>query len=155
MMSNNRCNKVWFSAVVALLGILTFTTSSFAAPQAAQCHGSPSRAQLRAALHTAMGALGSGGFGLNMWATVVNRDGVVCAAAFFGEADDPVTEAYGRALEDSGRSADNGQANDPIAESFCKALSNASESGQIGRSKDPIAMAYRRALEDSGGCVIR
>ena len=32
-------------------------------------------------------AQSNGGFGLNMWATVVNRDGVVCAVA------SPVTHA--------------------------------------------------------------
>src|SRR3984885_14226577 len=28
----------------------------------------------------------NGGFGLNMWGTVVNRDGIVCAVAFTGSA---------------------------------------------------------------------
>jgi uncharacterized protein GlcG (DUF336 family) len=39
--------------------------------------------RLESALRAAQ-ALSNGGFGLNMWATVVNRDGVVCAVAFTG-----------------------------------------------------------------------
>lgn len=47
------------------------------------CRDLPSHAALRAALKAAR-ALPSGGFNLDMWATVVNRDGVVCAVAFTG-----------------------------------------------------------------------
>ncbi len=47
------------------------------------CADLPSHAQLAAALATARGAA-NGGFNLDMWATVVNRDGIVCAVAFTG-----------------------------------------------------------------------
>ena len=47
------------------------------------CRDLPSHAALRAALVAAQNQ-GNGGFGLEMWATVVNRDGVVCAVAFSG-----------------------------------------------------------------------
>ena len=47
------------------------------------CADLPSHSQLRAALETARAA-GNGGFNLDMWATVVNRDGIVCAVAFTG-----------------------------------------------------------------------
>jgi uncharacterized protein GlcG (DUF336 family) len=47
------------------------------------CGDVPSHAALAAALAIARGAT-NGGFNLNMWATVVNRDGVVCAVAFTG-----------------------------------------------------------------------
>ena len=47
------------------------------------CRGLPSHAALKAALSTAKAQV-NGGFGLNMWATLVNRDGVVCAIAFTG-----------------------------------------------------------------------
>lgn len=89
----------------SLSGTLTFTTSSFAAPQAAQCDGSPSHAQLQTALETAVGTLSSGGFELNMWATAVTRNGSVCGAAFYGQSNDPIAMAYLRALKDS-RSAE-------------------------------------------------
>ncbi len=49
------------------------------------CSSLPSHGALRKALVGAVNASGgNGGFGLNMWGTVVNRDGVVCAVAFTG-----------------------------------------------------------------------
>lgn len=47
------------------------------------CNGLPSHAQLLAALKAAR-AQDNGGFNLDMWGTIVNRDGVVCAVAFTG-----------------------------------------------------------------------
>jgi uncharacterized protein GlcG (DUF336 family) len=49
----------------------------------ANCSGLPSQALLREALKNARGQ-SNGGFNLDMWATVVNRDGQVCAVAFTG-----------------------------------------------------------------------
>ena len=62
--------------------------SAGAAPAFAQggnsaCGDLPSHAALRAALSAAQ-SVPNGGFGLEMWASVVNRDGVVCAVAFTG-----------------------------------------------------------------------
>ena len=53
------------------------------------CSALPSYAQLKAAMKTAAGpasgiAGSNRGFGLEMWGTVVNRDGVVCAVVFTG-----------------------------------------------------------------------
>jgi uncharacterized protein GlcG (DUF336 family) len=47
------------------------------------CKDLPSHGALRSALAAAQDQ-GNGGFGLEMWASVVNRDGVVCAVAFTG-----------------------------------------------------------------------
>jgi uncharacterized protein GlcG (DUF336 family) len=47
------------------------------------CQGLPSWSQLQTQLKAAQ-STPNGGFGLNMWATVVNRDGIVCAVAFTG-----------------------------------------------------------------------
>jgi len=47
------------------------------------CQDLPSQASLRTALKTARAA-SNGGFNLDMWGTIVNRDGVVCAVAFTG-----------------------------------------------------------------------
>lgn len=47
------------------------------------CSDLPSHHALRAALSAARAAA-NGGFNLDMWATVVNRDGFVCAVAFTG-----------------------------------------------------------------------
>jgi uncharacterized protein GlcG (DUF336 family) len=50
---------------------------------ATACKLLPTHSQLQAALTLAQQQT-NGGFGLNMWGTVVNRDGVVCAVAFTG-----------------------------------------------------------------------
>lgn len=44
----------------------------------------PSQQQLKAKLSAVVAAANSGGFSLNMWATIVNRDGEVVAVAFSG-----------------------------------------------------------------------
>ena len=53
------------------------------------CKNLPSHSELRQALKNSVAPTGgvdtNGGFDLNMWATVVNRDGVVCAVAFSGD----------------------------------------------------------------------
>jgi uncharacterized protein GlcG (DUF336 family) len=49
------------------------------------CAGLPSQSALRAALIAARNQA-NGGFNLDMWGTIVNRDGVVCAVAFTGSA---------------------------------------------------------------------
>ena len=54
-----------------------------AAEGGSACAGLPGHAALKTALKTAQ-AQSNGGFGLNMWATVVNRDGIVCAVVFTG-----------------------------------------------------------------------
>ena len=51
------------------------------------CSLVPGQPQLKAAL-TAARNQANGGFNLDMWATVVNRDGVVCAVAFTGAMED-------------------------------------------------------------------
>ena len=52
-------------------------------PLAKQCAGLPGQSVLKSVL-TAARQQSNGGFNLDMWATVVNRDGVVCAVAFTG-----------------------------------------------------------------------
>jgi len=55
------------------------------AQNSSNCRDLPSYADLKAALIAAKTATGgNGGFGLNMWGTIVNRDGEVCAVAFTG-----------------------------------------------------------------------
>ncbi|MDJ0764353.1 MAG: heme-binding protein [Myxococcota bacterium] len=65
----------YFCAAVVLSSFIPF--SSWA-------QGLPSHEQLRAALRAVVQE-DNGGFGLHMWATVVNRDGVVMAVVFSGE----------------------------------------------------------------------
>src|SRR5690606_15124732 len=49
----------------------------------AACADLPSHAELQAALEESVGD--NGGFDLNMWGTIVDRDGVVCAVAMTGD----------------------------------------------------------------------
>lgn len=77
-----------FRLSLALAGFVFMAGGAFAAggddgPQSNVCQGLPSFASLQSHLKAAQ-AQSNGGFGLNMWATVVNRDGIVCAVAFTG-----------------------------------------------------------------------
>ena len=49
------------------------------------CSGLPSHEDLTAALKAVVSEGGNSGFGFNMWASTVNRDGEVCAITFSGE----------------------------------------------------------------------
>ncbi len=79
-MRTNR-QRVMVTAVTACLAL--GATVARADDDRSQCRDLPSQSTLRAALEAAQG-MQNGGFGLEMWATVVNRDGVVCAVAFTG-----------------------------------------------------------------------
>src|SRR5467141_2089012 len=71
--------------VVLAIGV-TLSLATAATVAADEDHtraGMPSHDQLRTALEGAR-AQSNGGFNLDMWATVVNRDGVVCQVAFTG-----------------------------------------------------------------------
>jgi len=48
------------------------------------CKNLPTHGALKAALTDAQDLFKNGGFGLEMWGTIVNRDGIVCAVAFTG-----------------------------------------------------------------------
>lgn len=65
---------------VAALSTLTCFPAGAEGPS---CAGLPNYAQLKAALAAATDAEGSG-LNMNMWGTVVDRDGIVCAVAFTG-----------------------------------------------------------------------
>ncbi len=71
--------KKLFTGFVLLGSLLAAGTARADGP----CADLPSHASLEAALKAARAA-SNGGFNLDMWATVVNRDGVVCAVAFTG-----------------------------------------------------------------------
>jgi uncharacterized protein GlcG (DUF336 family) len=72
-------------SVLLLVSALTLSVPAFAKPGdvADACQGLPSHHQLQSALTSARNQ-SNGGFNLDMWATVVNRDGSVCAVAFTG-----------------------------------------------------------------------
>jgi uncharacterized protein GlcG (DUF336 family) len=69
-----------------LVGTFLLSGSAFAENQHdhdANCRDLPSQWELKAALAAAQSEP-NGGFGLEMWGTIVNRDGEVCAVAFTG-----------------------------------------------------------------------
>ena len=68
-----------FVTGLVLAGVFAAATAWAAGP----CDDVPTHAALQAALSAAR-AQANGGFNLDMWGTVVNRDGVVCAVAFTG-----------------------------------------------------------------------
>lgn len=68
-----------FIAAAALCATPVFSADG----QGQACAGLPTYAQLKAALAAATNTEGSG-LNMNMWGTVVDRDGVVCAVAFTG-----------------------------------------------------------------------
>ena len=65
-------------------GCLALVAGDASAQGGNACKDLPSHAALKAALTAAQG-MPNGGFSLEMWASVVNRDGVVCAVAFSGD----------------------------------------------------------------------
>lgn len=67
---------------IAVVGVVLFNTAALAG--APDCAGLPTWEKLKAALKEARGQE-NGGFNLDMWATVVNRSGEVCAVAFTGK----------------------------------------------------------------------
>jgi uncharacterized protein GlcG (DUF336 family) len=77
--------SVWFlAALVVVVCVLRGAGGAQADGDGpAACRDVPSHGTLRAALEAAR-AQANGGFNLDMWGTVVNRDGVVCAVAFTG-----------------------------------------------------------------------
>jgi uncharacterized protein GlcG (DUF336 family) len=76
--------RQWLRGIMVAV-ILTGFMPAFSlwAQGARGCGALPSHASLRNALQEAVEGE-NGGFGLNMWASVVNRDGEVCAVAFTG-----------------------------------------------------------------------
>ena len=66
---------------VSLAALSLVTTSAFAGAPAS---GLPTHAEVTAALKAVVTAGTNGGFGLNMWATIVDRDGEVARVTFSG-----------------------------------------------------------------------
>jgi uncharacterized protein GlcG (DUF336 family) len=74
----SRALRVCAFAVIGGIG-----ASSNATAQITNCGALPTQPTLKLALDAAVAAEGSG-FNLQMWATIVDRDGIVCAVAFSG-----------------------------------------------------------------------
>ena len=63
--------------------LMTLALSALAQDDTPTCKDLPSHSQLMSALKAAR-QQANGGFNLNMWGTIVDRDGTVCAVAFTG-----------------------------------------------------------------------
>ena len=74
--------RAQFLVTLSVMGF-SLVAGAGAARAAGPCDDVPNHVALQNALATAR-AQANGGFDLDMWATVVNRDGVVCAVAFTG-----------------------------------------------------------------------
>jgi uncharacterized protein GlcG (DUF336 family) len=76
-----------YLAVLSAAGLCAIASTSAVAEDrddsSSDCRGLPSYAALKAALTQARNQA-NGGFNLDMWGTIVNRDGIVCAVAFTG-----------------------------------------------------------------------
>ena len=73
-------------SLLAVCAVITTTTPPAtppATPGPSDCSSLPAYSALKTALMTAQQQKNSG-LGFNMWATIVNRDGYVCAIAFTG-----------------------------------------------------------------------
>src|SRR5882762_8750256 len=75
-------------SAATITAILTLASTSLVAqttttPAGPDCSEVPTNAELKKAL-TTIQAQKNAGLGFHMWATVVNRDGFVCAVAFSG-----------------------------------------------------------------------
>ena len=83
-MTTRYCESL--AALGTLFCAVTLTTGPALA--ANRCAGLPSYADLKAAAQAAVTQIQTDGVGLGneAWATVVNRDGIVCAVAFTGQA---------------------------------------------------------------------
>lgn len=84
MNTNLRASCIAVLATVAVTAGANEQSNTSQTAASARCAGLPTHAQLKAALASARGQA-NGGFNLDMWATVVDRDGVVCAVAFTGD----------------------------------------------------------------------
>jgi uncharacterized protein GlcG (DUF336 family) len=68
---------------LTLISTLSVAATIALADSDSSCKDLPNHAALKAALTTARGQA-NGGFNLDMWGTIINRDGIVCAVAFTG-----------------------------------------------------------------------
>src|SRR5689334_16267472 len=72
-------------SLLAVSCVLALTARGAGAdPNPAPCSGLPTYAQLKTALQAVVAGGNNGGLGNDMWATVVNRDGIVCAVVATG-----------------------------------------------------------------------
>lgn len=79
---NTNLRRSWCASALVVVSIMA--TANAQNGDSSKCGALPSYSQLKSAL-TAARQEANGGFDLDMWGTVVNRDGIVCAVAFTGD----------------------------------------------------------------------
>ncbi len=77
-------SRVGASLLAASSALVLTASVTFADPNPDACKDLPTYAQLKTALQAVVAGGNNGGLGNDMWATVVNRDGIVCAVAATG-----------------------------------------------------------------------
>ena len=84
---HNRSLKISVALAALLFASQSISgaASSNGSDSSSSCSQLPSQSALRSALTAARSQM-NGGFNLDMWGTIVNRDGIVCAVAFTGSA---------------------------------------------------------------------
>lgn len=77
----------WLLAAVVCLSVNTLGAENTQDERGNRsiCEGLPAQEELRDALDTIVNAGSNAGLGNEMWAAIVNRDGLVCAVAFSGD----------------------------------------------------------------------
>jgi uncharacterized protein GlcG (DUF336 family) len=84
-MESWKAKRLWLPGLAIFLAATSIAGAQVACAQPENdCAGLPSYSQLEDALKAAV-ATETSGLDFDMWATVVNRDGVVCAVAFSGD----------------------------------------------------------------------
>lgn len=78
-----KSNCLFISTIHLAVATLVVCSASAGVPKF-NCKNLPTHSELSAALKAVVTGGGNAGFGLNMWATVVNRDGEVSSVAFSG-----------------------------------------------------------------------
>ena len=80
--------NVRYVALLSAAGLCAMASASAFADDrddsSSDCRGLPQHAALKSMLKQARNEA-NGGFNLDMWGTIVNRDGIICAVAFTGE----------------------------------------------------------------------
>ena len=74
----------WLAGAAMVFACSSASADKFENSPNNPCQGLPTWRQLQSALSSAVSNTGNGGFGLNMWATIVANDGTVCAVTFSG-----------------------------------------------------------------------
>ena len=124
-------NRLTVLTVASAIALSLASGSAYAAKKGKprSCKGLPTHAQLLAALDAAVGTEGSG-LNFEMWGTIVNRDGRVCAVAFSG-ADRGSQWPGSRVISAQKANAANGFSLDGLALSTANLYSAVSPGGSL------------------------